>query len=137
MFMSVTITLFIVSKTEVNPISLEAITNASIYFVFLMDTFIFWTISFLRFLSINKPIYRVKPRSINILLLIEVFVSFLTATAIFAILIAINSSITSNSINFILTIVILLVAITGNVCLNVSSLIILRRSTNSKSQNRS
>ena len=57
MFMSVLITIFIVSKTEIDPISLEAITNASIYFVFLMDTFIFWTISFLRFLSINKPIY--------------------------------------------------------------------------------
>ena len=40
---------------------------AAVYAILVIDLFIFWTISFLRFLSIYKPMYRINTESILII----------------------------------------------------------------------
>lgn len=131
-FMMVMSALYIVLKVaKLDRKFFDALTNASMFSIFIMDTFIFWTISFLRFLSIYKPIYQVKTRMVHIALLIELFISFLAAIAIFWIYNSVPAA-RLKSIDFIFSITILFAAIIINLLLNILSLIILKRSTNSK-----
>ena len=108
---------------------------AAVYAILVIDLFIFWTISFLRFLSIYKPMYRINTESIYKILFLEVFISFLLAAGTVLAYYLWDSTIDELSIvnskvitalNFIMTVT--------NLLLNMSSLIILRRSTNSKAQ---
>ena len=111
------------------------IINAFIYSTFLMALLIFWTISFLRFLSIFKPMYQIKTRTVYKMLLLEVFISLLMTT-----IITFGYFIWSSTIDELLKVdarVVIglnLIMIFMNLSLNLSSLIILRRSTNSKAR---
>ena len=106
---------------------------ASVYSIIVLDQLILWTISFLRFLSIHKPMYRVNTRTVNKALVVEVFISFLIMTSAgFYLwdstideLLRVNSDVVM-VLNFTMMLT--------NLTLNMSSLIILRRSTNSKAQ---
>ena len=108
---------------------------AFIYLAVLMDLFTLLTISFLRFLTIFKPLYRVKTRTVYKILYLEFLVSVLAASSMFLGNIILVSEVIqvkmisykiSTGSNFVI------VFITST--LNTSSLIILRRSTNSKAQ---
>ena len=130
-FILVMVVLFFVKKSGLNPRLFNALTNGLLYSIFIMDMLIFWTISFLRFLSIYKPMHRVKTRRIHIALLVDFLISFLAANTIFWTFNSITSA-RVQSINFVLAIIILFGAILMNLALHVASLIILRRSTSSK-----
>ena len=130
-FILVMVVLFFVKKSGLNPRLFNALTNGLLYSIFIMDMLIFWTISFLRFLSIYKPMHRVKTRRIHIALLVDFLISFLAANTIFWTFNLIDSA-RVQSIKIVLAIIILFGAILVNLALHVASLIILRRSTSSK-----
>ena len=94
---------------------------------------IFWTISFLRFLSIFKPMYRIKIRTIYKILLIEVSTSFLVAITI-QLGYILCSTFVFNVVSSKIILGLNLLMIFVNLTLNMSSLIILRRSTNLKTR---
>ena len=122
--MSVMVTVHIVFFSMLLP------KEALVLSVFLLDMLIVCTISFLRFLSIYKPMYRAKTRKVYIALVFEFLISFLVA-----IIIWIHNKITNKqTFNLIISIAMQLGIILTNVLLNITSLIILRRSTNSKAQ---
>ena len=106
-----------------------------IYLLTFSDLLIFWTISFLRFLSIYKPMYRFKTRTVNTILVSEIVASLLAAVTIIAVFIKRDVSFTEMAplysniklcAQLVLTFMIL--------SLNMSSVILLRGSTNSKAQ---
>ena len=105
------------------------------YFIVLMALLIFWTISFLRFLSIFKPMYRIETRTVYKILLLEVFISLLVTTTISIGYMLVSSTIDELlNVNSKVGIGLNIVVIFINLSLNLSSLIILRRSTNSKAR---
>ena len=103
---------------------------ALVYLIFVTGLLIFWTISFLRFQSIYKPMYRIKTRTVYKILLLEFTVTVLAASGLscgYALwipnldeLTRVNSKVVL-SLNLVITLI--------NVCLNGTSLIILRKST--------
>ena len=111
------------------------IINASVlYLTVLMPALTLWAISFLRFLSIYKPMYRVRSGTIYKILTVELLVNLSLAFGIGLIyalhltleaIMVVNLQIGMN-LSFVMTFT--------NFILNMSSLIILRRSTNSKAQ---
>ena len=122
---------FILKGNTSNHIILFGLT----YFIVLMALFIFWTISFLRFLSIFKPMYRIETRTVYKILLLEAFISLLATTAISIGYMLVSSTIdellnANSKVNIGLNLVVIFI----NLSLNLSSLIILRRSTNSKAR---
>ena len=108
---------------------------AAVYAILVIDLFIFWTISFLRFLSIYKPMYRINTESIYKILFLEVFISLLLAAGTVLAYYLWDSTIDELSrVNGKVVTALNYAMIVVNLSLNVSSLILLRRSTNSKSQ---
>ena len=128
----IAIKVYIFSRTEfVNHKLFPALAMALLISIFVLEMLIFWTISSLRFLSIYKPMYRVKSAKVYIVLLIELLSSFLIAIAILWIY---NLTIQVITITLIVSVVLQLVMLFMNLILNMSSLIILTRSTNMKTQ---
>ena len=119
--------------TKLDPSFFIALANALIFPTFFMEMFIFWTISFLRFLSIYKPMYRVKTRKVYFFLLVEFLISFLIGIVIFWTYMSVTFT-KLQLINTKMSISLQLAITFMNFSLNMSSLIILRRSTNSKAQ---
>ena len=105
----------------------------SIYSVCLMGLLIFWTISVFRFISIFKPMYQINTRKVNIFLLVEVLICLFTAIVIFFVYNSMTAA-RLESINLYVSIGIQLAMIFMNLSLNISSLIVLRRSTNLKAR---
>ena len=107
---------------------------AALYLIFIMSLLIFWTISFLRFLSIFKPMYRVKTRTIHKALLVQGLMSILAVTGIVLGTLTISTVDGLRALTSKISIGLYIIMIFVNLSLNMSSLIILRRSTNSKAQ---
>ena len=106
----------------------------SIYFCLFMDLFIFWTISFLRFISILKPLYPIENKTVNRILLLDIFISLLFPSAvIFIFIITDATAIGMLDINGKLTIGIQFALVFVNLSINVSSLVILRQRSPSSS----
>ena len=99
------------------------------------DILVFWTISSLRLLSIYKPMCRVKTRTITRILVVELLTSFSFTATLSGIYIALELKFDSViELMKNLRLGTFLVTILINLSLNMSSLILLRRSTNLKAQ---
>ena len=102
----------------------------SIFFTTFMDLFIFWTISFLRFISILKPLYPIENRTVNRILLFDFLISLLgTSSVIFAYVLTDSRKSQMLDINWKLTLSIELSMLLLNLIINTSSIIILKRSS--------
>ena len=101
-----------------------------IYPSVLMASLIFWTISFLRFLSIYKPMYRVKTQTVHKILMVELLICFLLAILIVLVYIFTREETAQQIVALGLPFVLIFM----NLTLNLLSLILLRRSTNSKAR---
>ena len=100
-----------------------------------VDLLTVWTVSFLRFLTIFKPMYRAKTRTVYKLLIMEFLLSFLAALSIFLGNVFLVSSVDEvRTINYKILSVVYFVMILLTSFINLSSLTILRRSTNLKAQ---
>ena len=132
-FLVISIIIYIFPEDKLNPKLFVALSISLFSSIYLMDMFIFWTISFLRFLSIYKPMYRVKTRKVYNALMVEFLISFLYGVAVFWIYNSISFT-KLISINYTVTVTTQLLMNSMNLFLNASSLIILRRSIDSKAQ---
>ena len=106
-----------------------------VYIFSFIPSLAFWTILFLRFLSIYKPMYRVKTRTVNKILMVELLISVICGSIIFSIFILGDQTINDlMKVNKHIYKGLQLVVVSVNLSLNMSSLILLRRSTNSKAR---
>ena len=110
-----------------------AIAWAVYYTIEFVRLLVFWTISFLRFLSIFKPMFRAKTRTIYIILLLEDVVGLLAASILLSFLLSLEFN-QFISISTLLDLGLQIAFTVITLSLNVSSLIILRRSTKPKVQ---
>ena len=108
------------------------ISFATLYLTLIISLFTFWIISFLRFLSIYKPMYRIKTRTIYKSLLIAGFVSLLVVTGMVLGTLPIPTIDGMRNLNSKIGMSLYIIMIFVNLFLNMLSLMILRRSTNSK-----
>ena len=104
-----------------------------VYFMLTVALLVFWTISFLRFLSIFKPMYQMKTRTVYKILTLEALISFLASSVMILGHVLWNSTIkelTKVSSKVGMSFGLMMIFIT--LSFNMSSFIILRRSTNLK-----
>ena len=104
-----------------------------VYFILTVALLVFWTISFLRFLSIFKPMYQMKTRTVYKILILEALISFSTSLVMILGHVLWNSTVNefeklSSKVEISLGSMVILITLS----LNMSSFIILRRSTNLK-----
>ena len=112
-----------------------AVARTVYYWIEFTNLFLFWTISFLRFLSIYKPMYRFETGIVNKILVIEILVTFFSATLILTLFTILGLSLGNMMrLNREVTLGKQLTMLFTNLSLNMSSVILLRRSTNSKAR---